>query len=495
MFEPKSGQSTESSKKMSEQLVSPSPTTMPPNTHDFPGKSPHVALFPGAGMGHLTPFLRLAAMLSSRGCLVTLITVKPTVSVAESTHISTFFSTYPHINRLDFEILPCNPPNSTNTDPFFIQFEAISRSVHLLKPLLLSSSPPLSAIFSDFVGSVTVTPLAEHLSIPNYVVSTTSARFSSLFSYLPFLFSENSAKFGGSDNDVQIPGLSPLPLSTIPPPFFNPTLFFTSFAISNAQILPKAKGILLNTFDRFEPDTIAALNNGSVLSSLPPVLPIGPFEPYKFKKGDYLSWVDDQSVGSVVYVSFGSRTAMSKDQIRELGDGLERSGCPFLWVLKSSKVDKEDNEEIEDLLGNSFLERTKNRGIIVKGWVNQEQILAHPAIGGFISHCGWNSVMEAARHGVPVLAWPLHGDQRVNAEVVENAGLGMWVRDWGWGGEKVVKGEEIGEKVREMMSDEKLRNKAMEVGEEARKACQDANGSSVKALMGIIETLRLAETA
>ncbi|KAL6960814.1 hypothetical protein U1Q18_038578 [Sarracenia purpurea var. burkii] len=179
---------------------------------------------------------------------------------------------------------------------------------------------------------------------------------------------------------------------------------------------------------------------------------------------------------------------MSEDQIRELGNGLERSGCAFLWVLKGSKVDKEDNEDLEELLGESFLERTKSKGIAMKGWVKQEEILAHPAIGCFVSHCGWNSVMEAARHGVPILAWPQHGDQRVNADVVEKAGLGMWMRDWGWGGEKVVKGEEIGEKVREMMMEEK-RNEAKKIGEEARKACE-ANGSSDKALMGVVGMLK-----
>ena len=79
---------------------------------------------------------------------------------------------------------------------------------------------------------------------------------------------------------------------------------------------------------------------------------------------------------------------MSKDQIRELADGLERNGCRFLWIIKSSKVDKEDNQELEDLLGSSFLKRTQYKGIVVQGWVNQQEILAHPATGGFITHCG-----------------------------------------------------------------------------------------------------------
>lgn len=120
--------------------------------------------------------------------------------------------------------------------------------------------------------------------------------------------------------------------------------------------------------------------------------------------------------------------------------------------------------------------------------MNQQEILAHPAIGGFVNHCGWNSVMEAASEGVPLLAWPQHGDQRVNAEVVEKAGLGIWEKDWGWGVERLVKGEEIGRKIGELMENEKLRDRARKVGEEARKA-RGTDGSSDKVLMGVIEAV------
>lgn len=98
--------------------------------------------------------------------------------------------------------------------------------------------------------------------------------------------------------------------------------------------------------------------------------------------------------------------------------------------------------------------------------------------------------MEAALRGVPLLAWPQHGDQRVNAEVVENAGLGIWARDWGWDVERLVKGEEIERKTGELMKNEKLRDRARTVGEEARKA-RGTGGSSDKVLMGVIEVLNL----
>ncbi|XP_057972505.1 UDP-glycosyltransferase 708G1-like [Malania oleifera] len=452
-------------------------------------QQPHIALFPSAGMGHVTPFLRLAAMLSSRQCTVTLITTQPVVSAAESNHISHFLSTHPQIKHLQFHLLPFHESDRTTDDPFFLQFEAVRRSVHLLHPLLLDSSPPLSAIFSDFAVAANVGKVSMDLRIPNYVVSTTSANFFALIASLPLLTYEGNAKLSIGCGNVTIAGLGLLPESSIPPPFFNPNHLFTRITVSNSQYLPEAKGILLNNFQWFEAETLSALNNGSVLRNLPPVLPIGPLQPYEQEKDQELPWIDEQPAQSVVYISFGSRTAMSKEQIKELGDGLERSNCRFLWVLKTSKVDTDDKEEITELLGSSFLKRTKNKGVVVQGWVNQEEVLAHPAIGGFVNHCGWNSVTEAALRGMPMLAWPQHGDQRVNAEVVAKAGLGIWVKDWGWGVGRLVEGEEIGKRIGELMRDEELRARAGKVGEEARKAW-GFGGSSEKALMEIIEGLK-----
>ena len=82
-------------------------------------------------------------------------------------------------------------------------------------------------------------------------------------------------------------------------------------------------------------------------------------------------------------------------------------------------------------------------------------------------------MIEAAWHGVPILAWPQHGDQKINAEVVERSGLGMWVTSWGWGEKDMVKGDEFGERIREMMGSELLRGQATHIREEARKALGD----------------------
>ncbi|KAI3503281.1 hypothetical protein L1887_31721 [Cichorium endivia] len=455
-----------------------------------PPPPPHIALLPSAGMGHLTPLLRLAAMLASCNCTVTLITAQPPVSTAEATHITAFLAANPTINRLDFQILPYASSHPATADPFFIQFEAIVRSGHLLTPLLSTTSPPISAIFADIASAAGVFQVADDLGIPIYIVSTTCARFSSLVAYIQHLIAPGSS-ITMTETSVHVPGLVPFDISTFPPPFFIPNHIFTNGLVSNSRILTKAKGILVNTFDAFEPETIGAINGGKVIPDFPPFLPIGPLKPHNLELGDHqpLPWLDKQPPQSVVYVNFGSRTALSRDQITELRNGLEESGKIFLWVLKSTTVDKQDTEELEELLGNSFIQRTKHKGMVVKGWVNQEQILSHPAIGSFVSHCGWNSVMEAAARGIPVLAWPQHGDQKVNAGVVETAGLGIWTKGWGWLGEKTVKGEEIAEKIRMVMSDEKLREKARKIGEEAKKAIE-IGGSSNKVLMEIIHNLQ-----
>nr|BDU79106.1 C-glucosyltransferase [Carthamus tinctorius] len=449
---------------------------------------PHIALFPSAGMGHLTPLLRLASMLASRSCHVTLVTAEPAVSAAETAHITAFLAAYPAVNRLPFQTLPFTPP-AVAADPFFVQFEAINRSVHLLAPTLSSASPPVSAVFSDIASVAGVGRVADELRIPIYVVSTTSARFTALVASMPALIGAGSSlptAEEASSAAVGIPGLDPFEISALPPPFFVPDHLFTKTLVANALAMRKAKGVLTNTFSAFEPETIAAVNGGKSIPDFPPFLPIGPLQPHKLELGDQqpLPWLDQQPPHSVAYVSFGSRTALSQSQIAELRKGLAESGRSFLWVVKSKVVDKDDTEsDLDELVGNS-----SSKGMVVKGWVNQESILSHPAIGCFVSHCGWNSAVEAAAAGVPVVAWPQSGDQKVNAAVVEAAGLGRWEKGWGWSGERLVKSGEIAEKVKMVMDDEKLREKARRIGEEAKEAIKEG-GSSHKVLMEIIEGL------
>ncbi|KAJ7943384.1 Glycosyltransferase [Quillaja saponaria] len=447
--------------------------------------SVHVALLPSAGMGHLTPFLRLASLLVQHQCQVTLVSPELTVSFAESELMSRFLSAFPEVNQIQFHLLPFDTATANSTDPFWLQFEAIRRSAHLLSSLLPSLSPPLSALITDVTLISSVIPVTESLCLPNYILFTSSAKMFSLFSFFPTASSSASL-----DAEIlEIPGVLPIPKSLIPPLLLVPNSLFANIFMEDSSKLTKLNGVFINTFEGLEVQTLEALNGGKVIEGLPSIFSVGPFMPCEFEKRDQLGatlkWLDHQPAESVVYVSFGSRTAMTRNQIREIGHGLLRSGCKFLWVLKDKIVDKDEEEELDQVVGHEIMKRIKKQGMVVKTWVDQGEILGHKAVGGFVSHCGWNSVTEAAYHGVRILAWPLHGDQKINAEVVVMSGLGMWVRSWGWGGEIVVKGEEIGEAVKEMMGNESLKTKAAEVKEAARKAI-DVGGSCEVTFRGLI---------
>ncbi|XP_057526158.1 UDP-glycosyltransferase 13-like [Amaranthus tricolor] len=138
-------------------------------------------------------------------------------------------------------------------------------------------------------------------------------------------------------------------------------------------------------------------------------------------RDECLSWLDSQPSRSVVYLSFGSRGVFSKEQLQEIADGLEKSNVRFLWVVRTpASEEKEDNflvpnePNLDVILPKGFIDRTIDRGFVAKLWVSQIEVLNHDCIGGFVSHCGWNSILEALNAGVPLVAWPLYAEQRFN---------------------------------------------------------------------------------
>ncbi|KAL6843638.1 hypothetical protein ACP4OV_026700 [Aristida adscensionis] len=140
-----------------------------------------------------------------------------------------------------------------------------------------------------------------------------------------------------------------------------------------------------------------------------------------------LQWLDGRPAGTVVYVCFGSTCGLGASQLRELAAGLRASGCPFLWVIPSQTAAAGDGGGG----GTEPEERASSHGMVVAGrWAPQAKILAHRAVGGFVTHCGWNSALEAVSAGVPVATWPLRAEQFLNeAFLVEVLGVGMRVRE------------------------------------------------------------------
>ena len=126
----------------------------------------------------------------------------------------------------------------------------------------------------------------------------------------------------------------------------------------------------------------------------------------------YHSWLNSKPRSSVVYLSFGSIAAVSKAQLEEIGRGLLDYGGEFLWVMRKMSHGNE-----RDML--SCLDELEAKGKVV-AWCSQLEVLSNPAIGCFLTHCGWNSSMESLVCGVPVVAFPQWTDQGTNAKIIED---------------------------------------------------------------------------
>ncbi|MQL69010.1 hypothetical protein Taro_001323 [Colocasia esculenta] len=138
---------------------------------------------------------------------------------------------------------------------------------------------------------------------------------------------------------------------------------------------------------------------------------------------DIFEWLDRQAPSSVLYVALGSETVISVDLFHELALGRDLSRLPFLWALRRPAGLPPN----VDLLPEGFEARTTGQGIVAKGWVPQQEILAHPAIGGFLTHCGWSSLVEGLRHGRPLVMLPVFADQGLNARLMRARGCGVEV--------------------------------------------------------------------
>jgi UDP:flavonoid glycosyltransferase YjiC (YdhE family) len=137
-----------------------------------------------------------------------------------------------------------------------------------------------------------------------------------------------------------------------------------------------------------------------------------------------IKWLDSKEPGSVIYVSFGSSTITTAEELVELAWGLADSKHNFLWIIRPDLI-KGDSA----ILPQDFLFETKEKGFVAS-WCPQEQVLNHPSIGGFLTHCGWNSMIESISAGVPMICWPFFGDQFANSRKSCNEwGIGLELRD------------------------------------------------------------------
>ncbi|KAL7229524.1 hypothetical protein ACSBR2_008098 [Camellia fascicularis] len=284
----------------------------------------------------------------------------------------------------------------------------------------------------------------------------------------------------------------------------------------------KSYGIIINSFYDLEPTYAEHYKNemGRKLWLVGPVYLFNKAAEEKADRGEknpidggtVLSWLDTKKPNSVIYVSFGSQVRMASKQFLEIAHGLEASGCPFIWVARDlSKNNEEDKEKREGgegengdkMLPDGFEERmTKSgQGLIVRSWAPQLLILEHVAVGGFMTHCGWNSTIEGIGAGIPMITWPLAAEQFFIESLVTDVlktGIRVENEEWvslHWEPKVTVTREKVEKAVKWLIGGDggdqvvEMRRRAREMAEKAKKA-MDYGGSSDAAVIALINELK-----
>uniref|UniRef100_J3NCC9 Uncharacterized protein n=1 Tax=Oryza brachyantha TaxID=4533 RepID=J3NCC9_ORYBR len=335
---------------------------------------------------------------------------------------------------------------------------------------------------------------------------------------LPALDREVAVDFEEMEGAVDLPGLPPVPAALLPAPVMKkdhkppvPAALLPApmmkkdhnytWLVYHGDRFSEAAGIIVNTVAELEPGVLEAIADGRCVPGrrVPPIYTVGPvlsLKPPPEKPHECVQWLDAQPRASVVLLCFGSMGSFAPPQVLEIASGLERSGHRFLWVLRGRPPAHSaypTDANVEELLPEGFLERTKERGLVWSKWAPQKEILAHRAVGGFVTHCGWNSTLESLWDGVPLVPWPLYAEQHLNAfELVAVMGVAVAMevdrkRD------NFVEVAELERAVRCLMDDgSELGRKAREKTTEAKAACRNAveeDGSSYMALQKLTKQM------
>ncbi|KAJ1275999.1 hypothetical protein BS78_05G180100 [Paspalum vaginatum] len=408
---------------------------------------PHVALLATPGMGHLIPLVELARRVASRhGATATLLTFASTASATQRAVLASLPPTVSHrpLPPVDLSDLPRGAAIET------LMHEECARSLPALEDILadLRRTTRLVAFVTDMFGVDSLDAARDAGVERRCLFMTVSLHSVSLILHLPELVLSVPGEFRDLEEPVRLPGCVPIPGADIISPLQDRSSPAYGSIVHIAARFRKneADALLVNSFDAVEPDAAAVLRQTT--PGRPPVFPIGPLiltaaktsgangtTPHQ-PRAACLEWLDRQPARSVIFVSFGSGGALPAEQMRELALGLELSGQRFLWVVRSPSDEGSLSENYYDAaskkdpfayLPEGFVERTKDVGLVVPSWAPQTEVLGHDATGGFLTHCGWNSTLESLVHGVPMVAWPLFAEQRMNAVMLAE-GVGAAIR-------------------------------------------------------------------
>ncbi|CAH9103631.1 unnamed protein product [Cuscuta epithymum] len=387
---------------------------------------PHVLLVSFPGQGHVNPLLRLGKRMASKGLLVTFSApesvgrdmrkANPNLASAEPTPYGRGFVRFEFFDD-EFDHAE---PKGEDLNLYMDHLRRVgSHKITLMIEKHKEEGRPVCCLINNpFIPWVS--DVAESLGIPSAMLWVQScASFSAYYHYFHKLFPFPS--LSEPEIDVQLPCMPLLKYDEVPS-FLHPSSplpFLARAILGQFENLSKPFCILMDTFQELEGDILEHVSEICPVKTVGPLFKDPTHQSSKevvsadfVKADDCIGWLDSKPPGSVVYISFGSIVVLKQDQVNEIAHGLLSSGVSFLWSMKPpSKGSAFKPVSLPEW----FLEKAGVNGKVVQ-WTPQELVLAHPSVACFVTHCGWNSSVEALTIGVPVVAFPQWGDQVTNAK-------------------------------------------------------------------------------
>ncbi|GJZ24252.1 UDP-glycosyltransferase 89B2 [Tanacetum coccineum] len=457
----------------------------------------HILVFPYPAQGHMLALLDLTHELATRGLVITiLVTPKnvPSLTNILSAHPNTITTLV-----LPLPSHPAIPSGVENTkdlpgDGFKAMMVALG---DLYNPVLdwfhNHPNPPVAIVSDMFLGWTY--DLASQLGIRHYTFSVTGA-FSlsvifSLWRYQP------KRRDQENENEVilflKIPNSPEYPwwkLSIIYRSYVqgDPASEFLKDGLCNNMA---SWGIIVNSFTELEQVYVDHLKEEvghDRVFAVGPILPTGNKTTERggsSASNNVLSWLDTCEANTVVYICFGSQAVLTNQQMEVVATGLEKSHVRFIWAVKEPTIGHVAGKYSKTPDG--FEERVAGRGLVLRGWAPQVAILGHDSVGVFLTHCGWNSIMEGVEAEVIMLTWPMTADQHMNATVLHELQLGI---KFSAGMETIPDPDELAKLFNKSVSEETRveRKRAKEFSMAAKEAIGE-NGSSCKELDRLVASL------
>ncbi|KAJ7950605.1 Glycosyltransferase [Quillaja saponaria] len=375
----------------------------------------HCLVLSFPAQGHINPLLQFSKRLENKGVKVTFVTTRfITNSINKESSSSTI-----NIEAISDGFDQGGMAAAESHEAYLERFWQVGPETlaQLLDKLDNSGNPVDCVVYDSFM------PWALDIAKKFGLIGAVFLSQSNAVNNIYYHVHQGKLKLPLSNTQLLLPGLPPLAPHDMPTFLYafgtNPA--FRNVLVDQFSNIKRADWVLCNTFYDLEPEVTDWL-----MKILPAVRTIGPtipsmfldkqleddkcygFSIFKTEKEACIKWLDDKPNGSVVYVSFGSVAVLDSEQMEEIAFGLRNSGSYFIWVVRASEEEK---------LPKDFLNASNEKGLVVT-WSPQLQVLAHEAVGCFMTHCGWNSTIEALSLGVPAIAVPHMSDQSTNAKFI-----------------------------------------------------------------------------